>query len=188
MKFIRRQLLQITGAAVAALSVNASSSGAEPSLVGNWKLVSLVSEELATGKKTALLGGFTAMVCTLVISGIMIAAAVAQTAAPALSNFALYSFPIAVAAGDYDLINQVLDLPPGSGVPNHSHGGPVVVTVIAGEVTLIEGGGERVVKSGESWTESVGYVHAVTNKGASTARVVASYLIPKGVARTTPVK
>ena len=56
MKFIRRQLLQVAGAAVAALGVNASSWGAEPNLVGNWKLVSFVSEELATGKKTAVLG------------------------------------------------------------------------------------------------------------------------------------
>jgi hypothetical protein len=55
MKLIRRQLLQVAGAAVAALGVN-SSSGAESTVVGNWKLVSFVSEELATGKKIALLG------------------------------------------------------------------------------------------------------------------------------------
>jgi quercetin dioxygenase-like cupin family protein len=118
----------------------------------------------------------------------MVTAATAQTATPAPVNIVLQSFPIAVAAGDYELINQVLDLPAGSGVPNHMHGGPVVVTVITGEVTLIEAGSERVVKSGESWTESVGYVHAITNRGTSTARVVASYLIPKGAARTTMVK
>jgi hypothetical protein len=56
MKLIRRQLLRFAGATVPALGVNASSWGAEPSIVGNWKLVSAVSEELATGKKTALLG------------------------------------------------------------------------------------------------------------------------------------
>jgi len=39
MKLIRRQLLQVAGAAVAALGVNASSWGAEPNLVGNWKLI-----------------------------------------------------------------------------------------------------------------------------------------------------
>jgi hypothetical protein len=55
MKLIRRQLLQIAGAAVTALGVNAS-WGAEPNLVGNWQLVSFFSEELATGKKTAVLG------------------------------------------------------------------------------------------------------------------------------------
>ena len=112
----------------------------------------------------------------------------AQTDTPAPVNIVLQSFPITVAAGDYELINQVLDLLAGSSVPNHMHGGPVVVTVIAGEVTLMEAGREQVVKSGESWTESVGYVHAIANRGTSTARVVASYLIPKGAARTTIIK
>jgi len=128
-----------------------------------------------------------AIICALLIPG-MVTAAAAQTDTPAPINIVLQSFPITVAAGDYELINQVLDLPAGSGVPNHMHGGPVVVTVITGEVTLIEAGSERVVKSGESWTESVGYVHAIANRGASTTRVVASYLIPKGAARTTMVK
>ena len=128
-----------------------------------------------------------AIICALLIPG-MVTVATAQTGSPAPVNIVLQSFPIAVAAGDYELINQVLDLPAGSGVPNHMHGGPVVVTVITGEVTLIEAGSERVVKSGESWTESVGYVHAIANRGTLTARVVASYLIPKGTARTTMVK
>ena len=128
-----------------------------------------------------------ALICALLIPGI-VTVAKAQTDTPAPVNIVLQSFPITVAAGDYELINQVLDLPGGSGVPNHMHGGPVVVTVITGEVTLVEAGSERVVKSGESWTESVGYVHAIANRGTSTARVVASYLIPKGAARTTIIK
>jgi Lipocalin-like domain len=56
MKLIRSQLLQVAGAAVVALGVNAPSWGAEANIVGNWKIVSYVTEELATGKKTALLG------------------------------------------------------------------------------------------------------------------------------------
>jgi len=128
-----------------------------------------------------------ALICALLIPGI-VTVAKAQTDTPAPVNIVLQSFPITVAAGDYELINQVLDLPGGSGVPNHMHGGPVVVTVITGEVTLMEAGSERVVKSGETWTESVGYVHAIANRGTSTARVVASYLIPKGAARTTIIK
>ena len=128
-----------------------------------------------------------AIICALLIPG-MVTVATAQTGSPAPVNIVLQSFPITVAAGDYELINQVLDLPVGGGVPNHMHGGPVVVTVITGEVTLMEAGSERVVKSGETWTESVGYVHAIANRGTSTARVVASYLIPKGAARTTIIK
>jgi hypothetical protein len=56
MRFIRPQLLQVACVAVVALCANVPSWGAEPNIVGNWKLVSLVSEELATGKKTAPLG------------------------------------------------------------------------------------------------------------------------------------
>src|SRR5215475_5135334 len=56
MKLIRPQLLQVACVAVVALCANAPSWGAEPNIVGNWKLVSLVTEELATGKKRAQLG------------------------------------------------------------------------------------------------------------------------------------
>jgi hypothetical protein len=56
MKLARSQLLQVAGVAVVALCVNAPSWGAEPNIVGSWKLLSYVTEELATGKKTALMG------------------------------------------------------------------------------------------------------------------------------------
>jgi quercetin dioxygenase-like cupin family protein len=88
-----------------------------------------------------------ATICAFLIS---VTAAGAQTNMSAPVNIVLQSFPITVAAGDYELISQVLDLPAGSGIPNHMHGGPVAVTVITGEVTLIEVGSERLVKSGES--------------------------------------
>src|SRR5215467_15867548 len=57
MKLIHAQLLQIACVAVVALSVNAPSWGAEPNVVGTWKVVSFVAEELATGKKTAIGAG-----------------------------------------------------------------------------------------------------------------------------------
>jgi len=56
MKLISPQLLQVAGVAVVVLCANAASWGAEPNIVGSWKLVSYVSEELATGKTTAPLG------------------------------------------------------------------------------------------------------------------------------------
>jgi quercetin dioxygenase-like cupin family protein len=114
--------------------------------------------------------------------------AIGQTTAPAPVNVSLKAYPITVAAGDYELTTQVLDLPPGSGVPRHTHGGPVVVTVLSGEVTVIDSTGEKVYKTGDSWTEKAGDVHSATNRGTGTARAVASYLIPKGAARTTIVQ
>ena len=56
MKLIHAQLLQVACVAVVALGVNAPSWGAEPNVVGTWKVVSFVAEELATGKKTSPLG------------------------------------------------------------------------------------------------------------------------------------
>ena len=103
-------------------------------------------------------------------------------------SVSLMSFPISVAAGDYALVNQVLDLPPGSGIPLHCHSGPVVVTVVTGELTLVDEAGERIVRAGESWTEKAGDKHAIINKSAETIRVVSSALFPKGFARTTVVK
>ena len=100
----------------------------------------------------------------------------------------LMSFPITVTAGDYALVNQVLDLPPGSGVPLHYHSGPVVVTVVTGELTLVDDAGERIVRAGDSWTEKPGDKHAIMNNSAGTIRVVSSALFSKGVARTTVVK
>jgi quercetin dioxygenase-like cupin family protein len=114
--------------------------------------------------------------------------AVGQAPPPTPVRVSLMSFPITVAAGDYALVNQVLDLPPGSGVPLHYHSGPVVVTVVTGELTLVDDAGERVVRVGESWTEKAGDKHAIMNKSAETIRVVSSALFPKGVTRTTIVK
>jgi Lipocalin-like domain len=82
MKLIRRQMLQVAGAAVAALGVNSSSWGAEPNVVGNWKLVSFVSEELATGKKTALLGEHPKGYLIYTPQGRMMAVIVHETRSP----------------------------------------------------------------------------------------------------------
>ena len=111
-----------------------------------------------------------------------------QMSAPQPVTVALKVFPITVTAGDYELVNQVLDLPPGSSVPKHIHGGPVVVTVVSGQLTQVDATGERVVKAGESWTERVGAEHSVMNKSPETTRLVASYLIPKGASMITIVK
>jgi Lipocalin-like domain len=56
MKLVRRQFLQLAGAAIASLGISAFSWGAEQNVVGNWKLVSFFTEEVATGQRTNLLG------------------------------------------------------------------------------------------------------------------------------------
>jgi len=47
---------QFVCASAASLAALTGSMAAEPNVVGNWKLVSFVTEEIATGKRTNLLG------------------------------------------------------------------------------------------------------------------------------------
>ena len=95
--------------------------------------------------------------------------------------------PGTVTAGDYSLVSLILDFQPGAGIPNHTHPGPVVVTVLEGAITLIEAGGERTVSVGETWTETSANVHSVVNKGATKCRVWAVLLVPKGADATSVV-
>ena len=108
-----------------------------------------------------------------------------QTTLPAPKVINQTSFPVAVKAGDYDLVTIVFDFLPGSGFLPHFHGGYVLATVLEGEITLQEKGAERKVKTGESWTENAGDVHAVINQGPENTRVVVVVLLPKGAAATT---
>ena len=99
------------------------------------------------------------------------------------------SSPFTVQAGIYDLVNVGFDLAPGGKIPRHYHSGPSVVSILGGELTLIESDGtERVVKAGESFMENPNVVHAVENRSTVTARIAVSQLIPKGIAATTWVK
>lgn len=114
--------------------------------------------------------------------------AVSYAAAPGPTIVGTAKFPINVKAGDYDLINQVIDLPPGGMVPKHTHGGPAVVQVLAGTVTVTDANGDKTVNTGQTFTENPGIVHWAANKGSVPARVSVSYLIPKGADAITFLK
>ena len=114
---------------------------------------------------------------------------VGQSAAPDPVVVYMSKFPITVGGGDYDLLAIIQDFPAGAAIANHKHAGNVLVTVLSGEMTLRDKDRpERIVKTGESWTERPGDVHSVVNAGTNTARVAVSILIPKGAEVTTMVK
>jgi quercetin dioxygenase-like cupin family protein len=97
-------------------------------------------------------------------------------------------YPISVKAGEYDLLTVVLDFAPGAGIPKHTHGGEVLVTVLSGEITLREMSMTKKYKAGQGWTEKPGAVHAAANEGKTNARVLVTALLPKGAELTTLVK
>src|ERR1700733_17202 len=79
---IRARFLAIATAVTAVLNTAALSFGAQPSVVGNWKLVSFFTEELATGKKTALLGEHPKGYLIYTPQGRMMALVVHETRSP----------------------------------------------------------------------------------------------------------
>jgi LPXTG-motif cell wall-anchored protein len=108
---------------------------------------------------------------------------------PAIANTtAMQSqFPLGVAAGEAKLVNVIVDFAPGAKTPEHTHGGPVLATVVAGTITLHEHGTTRVVNAGESWTEVPGNEHYAANEGVAPARISVASILPKSAALTTPV-
>ncbi|HET9496206.1 MAG TPA: cupin domain-containing protein [Chloroflexia bacterium] len=106
---------------------------------------------------------------------------------PTLANEG--AFPLAgVTAGEYDLVNLVLDFAPGAQIPLHFHGGPAVVVGKEGELTLRpEGGMEHKVTPGMVVNERAGVRHVMINVSSANAAIFAGLLVPKGAEITTLV-
>jgi quercetin dioxygenase-like cupin family protein len=82
------------------------------------------------------------------------------------------SMEIASPPATLDAVQTVLDFAPGAWTPPHSHGGDVLITVLAGTMTVRGHDGERTYATGETWIERPGDVHAAGNAGST--RLIAS--------------
>jgi quercetin dioxygenase-like cupin family protein len=131
---------------------------------------------------------FVAIVGLLSFSAAMADEKMGQATTPGPTVVYQAKYPITVQGAEFDLLTIIMDFPSGGGVPRHTHGGSVLVTVLSGEITLKEKGAEVIKKPGESWTEKPGAEHAVVNAGTETVRVAISMLLPKGAEATTIVK
>ncbi len=89
--------------------------------------------------------------------------------------------PVAELAGEFELVQLVVDFPPGTWTPLHTHGGMLLVTVLNGEQTVRdEQGNETIYKAGESFTETPGTYLEIGNAGQELVTVSAAALLPKG--------
>jgi quercetin dioxygenase-like cupin family protein len=113
--------------------------------------------------------------------------AVTGQPAPAIANQTLYTFTFdsPSISGPYSVVQQVLVFAPGSQTLKHRHGGPGVITVLQGQVTLNSDGTEKTYKVGESFTETPGQTLQAFNRGTTELIIAASYLLPDGAPLTT---
>jgi quercetin dioxygenase-like cupin family protein len=87
--------------------------------------------------------------------------------------------------GPIEVVQLTVDFSPGSWTSVHSHGGQAINLVLAGDITLREDGAERPHKAGQGWTDSTGRFHSAGNTGSGEARLLTTFLLPKGAPQTT---
>ncbi len=87
----------------------------------------------------------------------------------------------------FEAVQVILEFAPDSATPPHSHGGPVLVTVLEGEITVRpEATGEETVHGvGDFFIEEVGDILVAGNAGQENARAAALFLLPEGASMTT---
>ena len=83
-------------------------------------------------------------------------------------------------------VQVILHFAPGAVMPMHQHGGQVLVSVAAGDLTVIRDGGaeEMAYAAGETWIEEPGQQHWVENRGEDAVFVAATFLLPAGASPT----
>ncbi len=111
--------------------------------------------------------------------------AAAPAAASAGGGAANAAGPVAELAGEFELVQLIVDFPPGTWTPSHTHGGMLLVTVLKGEQTVRDAqGGEKIYEAGESFTETPGEYLEIGNAGQDLVTVSAAALLPKGAKLT----
>jgi quercetin dioxygenase-like cupin family protein len=134
-------------------------------------------------------GEATVVVAFVVSHGAKPTSAVPGQPAPALLSTTLLSFTLSTPniSGSYSLVQQILDFAPGAQTPQHRHGGPGVITVLQGQVTLSRDGLVKTFSAGESFIEMPGQTLQASNRGSSDLMLAATFLLPDGVQLTTNV-
>jgi quercetin dioxygenase-like cupin family protein len=97
-------------------------------------------------------------------------------------------FDVTNAPLQADVVQLVVDFPPGAWTSWHTHGGQAINLVLEGEITLRHGGTERAHRAGQAWTDSSGQVHAAGNTGPGKARLLTNFLLPRGAPQITVVQ
>jgi quercetin dioxygenase-like cupin family protein len=87
-----------------------------------------------------------------------------------------------------DLVQLVVDFPPGAWTSWHTHGGQAVNLVLEGQITLRHAGLEQPYGAGQAWTDTTGQVHAAGNTGQGKARLLTNLLLPVGAPQITAVQ
>lgn len=110
--------------------------------------------------------------------------ALGQQAWTAPMVFSQETYEVTGQPAQFDLVQRVIDFPPGSGTPLHTHSGPQFAVVLAGDLAYRIYGKDDVYKPGKAWMEPTGEQHLGRNTTTTNTRLVAAGLIPTGAPLT----
>ncbi|HEX2863653.1 MAG TPA: cupin domain-containing protein [Deinococcales bacterium] len=116
----------------------------------------------------------------LLLAPVLALASLVSAATPAPAARWSTTYENLNAPANFTALMVVVDFPPGSVYPLHSHGGPVIALVTEGEITLSQNGTSKVYKAGQGFNEPFGQIHEASNQGKVPAVVVVTYLLAKG--------
>ncbi len=88
----------------------------------------------------------------------------------------------------HESVTAIAEFQPGGTVGRHTHPGEEIGYVLEGSIVLEQEGKPPVtLTAGQTFFIPNGQVHNATNKGTSTARVLANYVVESGKPVATPV-
>src|SRR5262245_57946062 len=94
-----------------------------------------------------------------------------------------------LAITGYKVVLAQVTLAVGGREGRHSHDGTLIANILEGELTLeLEGQPTKIVKTGESILVEPGQVHEGINKGNVPIKAVATFIVEKGKALSTPAR
>jgi quercetin dioxygenase-like cupin family protein len=130
--------------------------------------------------------GFTVMSIVAATALVLSAApASGQSSTPAPQVVRQSRFQIADAPAVAEVVQQVVNFPPGAWTSPHSHGGQAINLVMEGEITFRRGDFEQKYAAGQAWSDPTGDVHAAGNQTGAVAHLLTNFLLPVGATQTT---
>ena len=116
---------------------------------------------------------------TLLPSQLLAAPAGASAQLPGIKRTDLMQYDLSVAGRE--VVQALVEIPPGAAAPRHSHPGEELVYVVEGLLEYaLDGRPPVTLKAGEVLFIPYGAVHAVKNVGAGNAAELATYFAEKG--------
>ncbi len=98
--------------------------------------------------------------------------------------FSQATYEVTGQPAQFDVVQRVIDFPPGSGTPLHTHSGPQFAVVLSGDLAYRIYGKDDTYKPGKAWMEPTGEQHLGRNITTTNTRLVAAGLIPTGAPLT----